>query len=75
MGQLQKTKSLFRDAQTIKTAISTYWIIFGLFWIETAFVSEDSIGIKVTISMFLGVIPLLMGWWLVGEAGFLNRKH
>ena len=75
MGQLQKTKSLFRDTQTIKTAISTYWIIFGLFWIETAFVSEDSIGIKVTISMFLGVIPLLMGWWLVGEADLLNRKH
>ena len=66
-------KILFRDSQAIKTAISTYWIIFGLFWLETAYISEDSLGIKLTISTFLGLIPLLMGWWLVGEAKLLKK--
>ncbi|MCX9014145.1 MAG: hypothetical protein OIN89_05020 [Candidatus Methanoperedens sp.] len=66
-------KTLFRNTKNIKTAISTYWIIFGLFWIETVFASEDSVGIKLTVSVFLGILPLLMGWWLVVESGFLNR--
>ncbi len=65
----------FRKTQTIKIMISTYWIIFGLFWIETAFASEDSPSVKLTVIMFLGIIPLLMGLWLIWESGFLKRKH